>query len=132
MIAIDANVVIALQDEGHRIHRQARELFRKAIDEREDLAISVLSLAETLVHHARAGGGIDVAQRLTELGAREYELPIGQAHELARLRAATSLRMPDVVVLHLAGMVGALATGDRRLADAARAQGVTRVIGLGL
>lgn len=120
MIVLDASVVIAfLAADSHG--PAARAFFAQTLD--DDLRMNELTLAETLVGPARAGR-TDVALahlRRLRIGTVSLTDPV----TLARLRADTSLRMPDAVVLHCALTHGAaLATFDRTLAARAAELGV--------
>jgi rRNA-processing protein FCF1 len=90
-----------------------------------DLQITALSQAEAMVHPAR-NGKLDKFQKLVSgLGMEVTPIEGSDASKLATLRATTSLKMPDVCVLHQAMKVkGAIATTDKELAKAAKSKGV--------
>jgi predicted nucleic acid-binding protein len=90
------------------------------------LAMSVLTYAEVLVHPTRAGKVAEFEQNIAGLGIEIVTVRAEDAPALAHLRASTSLKMPDVIVLHLATRLGAsLATTDRELAGEAALLEVT-------
>ncbi|MEU4015776.1 PIN domain-containing protein [Microbacterium sp. NPDC028030] len=124
MIVVDAGVLIAhlsIDD----IHQGAAF---EILDTEEDLMIHPLTLAEALVHPARNGTELADLAKIDSLGLMRREEPIDEPVHIARLRAASSLRLPDCAVLATAEAFGAtLATFDRRLADVARARGVAVV-----
>ncbi|MDR0505184.1 MAG: PIN domain-containing protein [Bifidobacteriaceae bacterium] len=131
MIALDANVLIALQDASHPLHQPANQLISEAIANDEDLMISELTLAETLVHRVIRGEATQFLNDLAALGVKPQPINPGDGLALAKLRAKHStLRMPDAVVLHLALRLDALATFDKRLAATAQTAGVSRILGL--
>lgn len=126
MIVVDAGVLIAhlSADDAHQ------EAAFEILDTEEDLLIHPLTLAETLVHPARRGSELDALARIDSLGLLRREPTVDEPVHIARLRAASSLKLPDCVVLAAAEAFGAtLATFDRRLAEVARERGVP-VIGV--
>jgi predicted nucleic acid-binding protein len=85
------------------------------------LAISALTYAEVLVHPAKAGRADEFERNISGLGLRLTDISSGAAREISDLRALTSLKMPDVVVLSLARELGGvLATTNSSLAYQAR------------
>jgi len=124
VIVLDANVLIALFDPGHVHHRQAERLLRARAEEAK--AVSVLTMAEFLVHPA-ARGSIDEAVRSVALIEVDVlPLPAPDAAPLARVRASSGLKMPDAVVLHAAQTAhGSVMTFDQDLARAATRLGLT-------
>lgn len=81
---------------------------------------------EALVRPAQLGQEREAEQQLLQLGVRRAALGASHALRLARARALRGLRMPDCCALVAAEELGVpLATFDRRLADVARARGVT-------
>lgn len=122
-VTLDARVVIALTTTDDAHHAWAVRLIDGA--SQDDMSISALTLAESLVGSARAGRAYDMHHELNIAGVRTVPLPAEAAIEIAHLRASSGLRMPDAVVLHTAITQGAaLATTDRALATAARAAGI--------
>ena len=123
VVVLDASALIALHDSKDRHHTWARGMFLDTID--ATLAMSVLTYAEVLVHPTRAGKA-EFEQNIAGLGIERVTVGAEDAPALAHLRASTSLKMPDVIVLHLAAGLGAsLATTDRELAGEAALLGVT-------
>jgi predicted nucleic acid-binding protein len=123
VIVLDASVLIAYLDANDRHHRPAMSLLAREID--DDLAISVLTLAEVLVGPARAGRLDAVRAVLDDLRVQELPLAAGAAARLAQIRAATNLKLPDCCVLLAAESANArLATFGTRLHAAATARNV--------
>ncbi|WP_350352298.1 PIN domain-containing protein [Microbacterium sp. A8/3-1] len=121
MIVLDAGVLIA--------HLAADDVHQDAafeiLDTEEDLLIHPLTLAEALVHPARRGTELDDLARIDSLGLLRRDENVDEPVQIARLRAASSMTLPDCAVLATAESFGAtLATFDRRLADIARSRGV--------
>lgn len=124
MIAIDANVAIALIDAQDPHHAWALQFFRDYAD--FEWHMSVLNFAEVLVRPAALGRLPDADRKLQNLGINVEPVASGDAAALAILRATTGLRMPDAVVLLLAqSHSGRIATTDARLASAAESLGLT-------
>ena len=121
MIVLDATVLIA--------HLAGDDLYADRaldiIDTEEDLALHPLTLAECLVGPARLHREDEALQTITRLGIGQLPLGPQQPLALAKLRASTSLKLPDCCVLSAAIETGArLATFDDRLAWVAREQGI--------
>jgi predicted nucleic acid-binding protein len=99
LTTLDASVLIALLDPNDAHHHAAQTALEAHAD--DDLRIAAHTLAEALVHPARAGKERE-ARRL--IGALEIAVdPIDEqvAIAAARLRAkhGSALRMPDALVL---------------------------------
>ncbi|NQX28522.1 PIN domain-containing protein [Microbacteriaceae bacterium VKM Ac-2854] len=126
LIILDANVLIAFLDSTDAHHPRALDLLSGNLD--ADLAASVLTVAECLVHPA-AHDDVDDAQEVFDLlGIRIIPLPAADALPLARVRAQYGLRMPDAVALFVARSSSAMpATFDHRLAQACGLEGVPTV-----
>ena len=122
MIVLDASVLIGHLDDTDAHHDAARQLLlRHAAD---DLAASLVTLAEVLVGPARAGHVDRATAVLRALGVRSVPLDTDDQVRLALLRAETGLKLPDCCVLLAAEQQsGAVATFDHRLAGAARDRG---------
>jgi predicted nucleic acid-binding protein len=119
VVVLDASALIALFDSSDSHHDWALKMFRDTVE--FELALSVLTHAEVLVHPVRAGRESDFERSLHGLGADLLPLTADSGAQLAQLRAQTSLKMPDVVVLYEAHrMSGSIATTDKGLAAAAR------------
>lgn len=126
MIVVDANVLIAFLDASDHHHDDAISLFEHHF--LEGFSASVLTIAEALVHPVRNGRHDAALASLAAIAVDAVPLDSGQAAELARIRSAYRLRMPDAVALHAAISTGAsLATFDGSLASAAQSAGVTVV-----
>lgn len=122
MIVLDVSVIIAHLVPGDAHAEQALEI----LGSDEDLAIHPITLAESLVGSTRVGREQESLRLLDGLGIVQLDFPPDQPMALARLRAATGLRLPDCCALASADHEGAvLATFDRRLAEAAQRIGVS-------
>jgi predicted nucleic acid-binding protein len=118
VVVLDAGALIALYDSTDRHHPWALEMFRETLS--YDLAMSALTLAEVMVHPTRAGALETFEKGIAGLALDIRGVDPAAAQEIAALRATTTLRMPDVVVLHLAlGLNAILATTDAALATQA-------------
>ena len=118
VVVLDASALIALYDSGDRHHAWAREMFIDTID--SSLAMSALTYAEVFVHPTRAAKAREFEKTLAGLGMDVVGVRPEDAVEIARIRATTSLKMPDSIVLHAATRLSAsLATTDRSLAGEA-------------
>jgi predicted nucleic acid-binding protein len=123
VVVLDASALIALHDSEDRHHTWARGMFLDTID--ATLLISVLTYAEVLVHPTRAGKVAEFERNIAGLGIEIVTVAADDGPALANLRASTSLKMPDVIVLHLAvGLGASLATTDEGLATEAARSGV--------
>ncbi|MFT4235047.1 MAG: PIN domain-containing protein [Microbacterium sp.] len=124
MIVLDAGVLIAHLSGADAHTDRAFEI----LDTEEELSIHLLTLAEVLVHPARDDRETLVLDAIDRLGVIRLAPTQDEAVQIARLRAKTSLKMPDCCVLAAAERQGAtLATFDRRLADVARSRGAAVV-----
>lgn len=122
VVVLDASVVVALFDDTDSHHDWAVSVF---IDTTGDqLLMSSLTMAEVLVHPARADRLDSFQTALSGLAIDAVELGPQDAIALATLRAQTALKMPDAVVLHTACRHQAtLATADSTLASVATEHG---------
>lgn len=119
MITLDASTVIAHLEQQDRHHAAASEILASAVGAR--MLMHSLNLAEVLVGGERAGRGREMLSDLEALGIGVAERGDDEPLELARLRATTSLALPDCCALRTALAHGsALATFNRRLAAEAR------------
>jgi len=123
VIVADANVVIAASSPDHVHHRQA---VRLVTDHGQDgIVLHSLTLAEVLVGPARAGAQAAARSVLDAAGFRLSPTGDPTPEDLALVRAATSLKMPDACVLATAmHLETGLATFDKRLSREATARGV--------
>lgn len=125
MIVADASVLIAQLDARDVHHEAATELLVDLAA--HPLLASTVTVAETLVGPARAGRLAEARAALDRLGLQEVGFGDEDAAErLARLRAGTTLRMPDCCVLLAAQTVpeAIVATFDERLRSEARSLGL--------
>ncbi|MCL9665403.1 PIN domain-containing protein [Curtobacterium albidum] len=122
-MVLDANVVIALLDEGDGLHERAFDLIEDhAWDE---FCTSALTLAEMLVRPASRGHADRERGTIARLGVTVVPVTDGTARRAADVRATRRLGMPDAVVLVTAQRLqGQLATFDRKLGRIARAEGL--------
>lgn len=124
MIVLDANVLIAFLDQSDAHH----ETTVKLIESRylEGFGASVLTVAEALVHPARAGRDAAALASLSAIGVRVLPLEATQATALTHIRSKFGVRMPDAVALHAALSTGSeLATFDESLIAASERAGVS-------
>lgn len=121
MIALDASVLIALLRGEDRHHPQARALM--LVD--REFAVHPVNLAEALVAPVRAGRETQAMGAWEDAGVEEWTTTESAAMDLARLRVATRLRLPDCCPILVAeATTRRLATFDERLARAARDRGI--------
>lgn len=124
MIVVDASVVIAHFAPSDPHHEAATTVLRHTVT--EPLSIHPLTLAEVLVHAARASREEWLADQVTSLGITTWSKDAAAPTRLARLRASTALPMPDCCVLDAAATLQAsVLTFDRRLATKAVDLGLT-------
>src|SRR3954471_11698807 len=99
LIAIDTSVLIALLDPGDAHHRAARAALDAYAD--DDLRIPAHTLAEALVHPARAGKDREARRLIASLEIAIDPVDEAVAVAAAKLRAqhGRALRMPDALVL---------------------------------
>lgn len=125
MIVLDANVLISYWGTGDVLADAAFDV----LDTEEDLILHPVTLAETLVWPIQNNDEDAALGDLARLGIERHEPRLDEVVHAARLRVMTQLKLPDCYVLATAIAHNAtLATFDKRLADAARGQGVA-VIG---
>lgn len=124
MIILDASVLIAHFAISDAHSTRALEL----LDTEEELAIHPITLAEVLTRPARDGRAEHYRERIAIMGVEQLSVPAEQPLALAKLRAGTSLKLPDCCVLAAALETGAaLATFDTTLSRVAVQHGVTIV-----
>lgn len=99
LTAIDTSVLIALLDPGDLHHQAARDALDAHAD--DDLRIPAHTLAEALVHPARAGKDREARRLIARLEIAVDPVDEAIAVAAAKLRAAHggALRMPDALVL---------------------------------
>jgi predicted nucleic acid-binding protein len=118
VIVLDASVLIAFLDGEDSHHAAAEQLLTQAID--EELAVNPLTLAEVLVAPARDDRLDPVLAALHAFEVQQLPFPADTALQLARLRVATGLKMPDCcVILAAEDAAATVASFDERLAQAA-------------
>ena len=120
---LDASALIALASSKHPHHDWALEMFRDTAA--FDLQMTSLTYAEVLVHPARAGKLEKFLKLLAQLGLEITSVSAGDSKSLAELRASSSLKLPDVVVLYQAiKSKGSIASSDQNLIRVAKEKGV--------
>jgi predicted nucleic acid-binding protein len=89
------------------------------------IQMTALTQAEVLVHPARAGKLEKFLKLMGALGLEITPIEESDSSAIAKIRASTSLKMPDALVLSQAIKVsGSIATTDQKLARAAKEKGV--------
>jgi predicted nucleic acid-binding protein len=116
LTVLDTSVLIALLDPADAHHRAARTVLDAYAD--DDLRIPAHTLAEALVHPARAGKEREARQLIAGLEIAVDPIDETVAVAAARLRAehGRALRMPDALVIASADVRKArrLLTADAR------------------
>ena len=124
MIVLDASVVIAHFDASDAHHGTALDLLDACAA--EGFVMSPVTMAAVLVGPARSGRLDEAIEALAALGVTTVALDDGAPAQLARLRAATQLKLPDCCVILAAESVDSrLATFDDRLGSVAEGRGIT-------
>lgn len=123
IVVLDASALIALLSSDDPHHDWAMSMFLDTVS--WQFQMSVLSQAEAMVHPTKAGRVENFLSAMNNLRIEIVPVESSDGTELAKLRADTNLRMPDVLVLHQALKVdGAIATTDKDLLRAARARSI--------
>ena len=123
MIILDATFLIAFLDEHDPHHRDSKDLIEANFV--EGFAVSSVTLAEVLVHPAKAGKGDRALSSIRRLGVKTIGVEPDDGMSIAHLRANHAIRMPDALVLHCALSTGSrIATFDRGLKTAAHEAGL--------
>jgi predicted nucleic acid-binding protein len=124
-MVLDASVIIAHLDTDDVHHDAAVQLL--LVHAGHEFTASVITWAEVLVGPARQGRRRAVEGALERLELQALPLAKDAAGQLAELRAATGLRLPDCCVVWAAEATGGsdIATFDNRLAQAAAQRGIT-------
>jgi predicted nucleic acid-binding protein len=126
VIILDANVLIGFLDDTDPHNLASVELLEARIV--DGFGSSVLTVAEALVHPARAGRQDAALGALLRIGLRILPLEASAAPQLARVRSEYRLRMPDAVALHAAISTGSeLASFDDTLVAAATRAGIPTI-----
>jgi predicted nucleic acid-binding protein len=120
---LDASAVIALASDTDPNHSWALGMFRDTAA--FGLQMTALTQAEVLVHPARAGKLEKFLKLIGALGLEITPIEESDSSQIAKIRASTSLKMPDAVVLSQAIKVsGSVATTDKQLAKVAKDNGL--------
>jgi predicted nucleic acid-binding protein len=123
LVVLDASALIALASDTDPNHNWALEMFRDTAA--FGLQMTALTQAEVLVHPARAGKLEKFLKLIGALGLEITPIEESDASQIAKIRASTSLKMPDAVVLSQAIKVsGSIATADIHLAKVAKDNGL--------
>ena len=126
MIILDATFLIAFLDEHDPHHRDSKDLIEANFV--EGFAVSSVTLAEVLVHPAKAGKEDRALSSIRRLGVKTIGVEPDGGMSIAHLRANHAIRMPDALVLHCALSTGSrIATFDRGLKTAAHEAGLGTV-----
>jgi predicted nucleic acid-binding protein len=123
LVILDASALIALASDTDPNHNWALEMFRDTAA--FGLQMTALTQAEVLVHPARAGKLEKFLKLIGALGLEITPIEESDSSQIAKIRASTSLKMPDAVVLSQAIKVsGSVATTDKQLAKVAKDNGL--------
>jgi predicted nucleic acid-binding protein len=123
LVVLDASALIALASDTDPNHNWALEMFRDTAG--FGLQMTALTQAEVLVHPARAGRLEKFLKLIGALGLEITPIEESDSRQIAKIRAETSLKMPDAVVLSQAIKVaGSIATADKQLAKVAKDNGL--------
>jgi len=126
VIILDATFLIAFLDEHDPHHRDSKDLIEANFV--EGFAVSAVTLAEVLVHPAKAGKEDRALSSIRRLGVKTIGVEPDGGMSIAHLRANHAIRMPDALVLHCALSTGSrIATFDRGLKTAAHEAGLGTV-----
>ena len=126
MIILDATFLIAFLDEHDPHHRDSKDLIEANFV--EGFAVSAVTLAEVLVHPAKAGKDDRALSSIRRLGVKTIGVEPDGGMSIAHLRANHAIRMPAALVLHCALTTGSrIATFDRGLKTAAHEAGLGTV-----
>jgi predicted nucleic acid-binding protein len=123
IVVLDASALIALLSSDDPHHDWAVRMFLDTVA--WQFQMTVLNQAEAMIHPTKAGKLKQFHAAVDRLRIEIVPVESSDGAQLAKIRADTNLRMPDVLVLHQALKVdGAIATTDKVLAEAARARSV--------
>jgi len=123
LVVLDASALIALASDTDPNHNWALEMFRDTAA--FGLQMTALTQAEVLVHPARAGKLEKFLKLIGALGLEITPIEESDSSQIAKIRASTSLKMPDAVVLSQAIKVsGSVATTEKQLAKVAKDNGL--------
>ena len=123
MIVLDTGILIAFANPDDAHHRGATRFLSEFSG--EPFSVTPITLAEALIHPVRGDIVGETLKVLMPLGLDVEDMREHDAVSLARVRAATGLKMPDALVIHTAERYGgSVATTDARLAAAADSRGL--------
>jgi predicted nucleic acid-binding protein len=123
MIVLDTGILIAFANPDDAHHRSATRFLSEFSG--EPFSVTPITLAEALIHPVRGDIVGETLKVLMPLGLDVEDMRELDAVPLARVRAATGLKMPDALVIHTAERFGgSVATTDARLAAAAESRGL--------
>ena len=123
IVVLDASALIALLSSDDPHHDWAVRMFLDTVA--WQFQMTVLNQAEAMVHPTKSSRLEQFLAAVDNLRIEIVPVESSDGAQLAKIRADTNLRMPDVLVLHQALKVqGAIATTDKDLAKAARARSV--------
>jgi predicted nucleic acid-binding protein len=123
LVVLDASALIALASDADPHHNWALSMFRDTAA--FGLQMTALTQAEVLVHPTRAGKQEKFLKLVDTLDLKIAPIEATDSKHIAKIRATTSLKMPDAVVLSQAIKVaGSIATTDHQLARVAKEKGV--------
>lgn len=124
-ILIDSSVLVAHIEGGEVVSQLATTIIDGFLrDARNDGVMSTVTVSEVLVRPHRRGRARDIGMGVLEMpGLTLRSVDFLVAAEAARMRAESSLRLPDAIVLATGILAGAtcFVTNDRRMAAAAPA-----------
>ena len=123
MIVADASWIIALRDPRDPHHASAIALNDATVD--DVIILHPLTFAECLVGPARLGQ-LDTAADAIRAAFEIVDIDVDAPLRWANLRAGTSLRLPDAIVLDTAIVHAAstILTFDQQLASEARTRAI--------
>jgi predicted nucleic acid-binding protein len=125
LTVLDADVLIAHLDPDDAQHGRATACLEQAAAQ-GPLTVSVLTVAEVLVHPTVGDRGEQAYAALQTMDLLVLDIPADAAVQLASLRARTGRRMPDCCVLLAAERTGgAVLTFDEKLRGSAADVGVS-------
>lgn len=120
---LDASALIALFNSKDSHHAWAIKAMNDTLD--LDLKMPALTYSEALAIPFEKNFQNEFLAGISGLNLELINIESNEALEMAKLRAETKLRIPDVVVLHAAIKLSAtLVTADTKLAKTALSQGI--------
>jgi predicted nucleic acid-binding protein len=123
MIVLDAGILIAFANPDDAHHRGATRFLGEFSG--EPFSVTPVTLAEALIHPVRGDIVGETLKALSPLELHVTEVHEADAAALARVLAATGLKMPDALVIHTAERFGgSVVTTEARMAAAAESRGL--------